>query len=142
MQGTTETLRVKTVSGDIVVPQARGFVELNTVSGGIEVVSRGLRKGTIRNVSGRTVFTGTLPRDGSLHFENTSGVTELRVPAGVDARFDLSSLASGEIRSDFGPEPRRSGHPGGSQTLRFTQGSGGAEITARTVSGTIRLRKE
>lgn len=142
MLGSTETLRVKTLSGSISVPRARGFVELTTVSGAIEVASQGVRKGTIRNVSGRTTFSGSVPRGASLHFENTNGVIDLRVPEGVDARFDLSSLADGEIRNEFGPEPRRRNQHTWGEAVRFTEGSGGAEVTARTVNGQIRLRRE
>ena len=142
IDGTTETLRAKTVSGGISVPAARGFVELGTVSGDIQVVSQGLRRGTIRNVSGRTRFSGGVPRDGSLHFENTSGETELRVPGGMAADFELTSLATGEIRSELGPRSGRPRDEEGMQVLKFSTGSRGAQITARTVSGTIRLREQ
>lgn len=142
MTGTTETLRVKTVSGNIRVPQARGFVELFTVSGDLDVTSRGLRRGTLNSISGRTVFRGSVPRDGSLHFDNTSGTIDLRVPAGIAADFDLSALGSGEIDSEFaGARAQRVSRTAGVETLRFSSGPGGAAITARTVSGVIRLRK-
>lgn len=142
LDGSTGTLRVATVSGDVSVPRARGFVELATVSGDIEVVSEGVRRGTIRNVSGETVFRGSVPRDASLSFETTSGETEIHLPASVAADFDLSALRNGEIRSDFGPRPARSGGDGWMRTLRFSHGGGGAQITARTMSGTIRVRKQ
>lgn len=142
MEGTTGTLRVKTVSGDVSVPRARGFVELATVSGNLAVTSEGVRRATIRNVSGETVFRGSVPRDASLAFEGTSGETEIHLPARVSADFELSALGNGEIRSDFGPRPGRTGGDEGMQMLRFSHGGGGAQITARTMSGTIRLRKQ
>lgn len=142
MLGSTETLRVQTVSGGISVPRARGSLELSTVSGDVRVGSQGVRRATVRNVSGRTEFSGVVPRSASLHFENTSGTAELRVPAGVNARFDLSSLGNGEIHNEIGPEPQRRDRHSPAESVRFTRGSGEAEITARTVSGTIRLRKQ
>ncbi|HEU0076884.1 MAG TPA: DUF4097 family beta strand repeat-containing protein, partial [Longimicrobiaceae bacterium] len=105
--GSTETLRVKTVSGSVLVPRARGFVEASSVSGDVQVTGRGLRRATLRSTSGRAVFAGTLPRDGSLHLESISGIVELRVPAGIAADFDLSSLGGGQIESALGPRPTR-----------------------------------
>jgi DUF4097 and DUF4098 domain-containing protein YvlB len=142
MLGSTETLRVQTVSGGISVPRAQGFLELSTVSGDIRVVSQGVRRATLRTVSGWTEFSGVVPRNASLHFENTSGTAELRVPSGVSARFDLSSLGNGEIDNKLGPEPQRRDRHSPAESVRFTHGAGEAEITARTVSGTIRLRKQ
>lgn len=139
--GTTETLRVKTVSGNVRVPRAQGFVEAASISGDVQVTGR-LRRATLRSTSGRAVFAGSVPRDGSLHLESTSGIVELRVPAGIAADWDLSSLGGGQIESALGPRPvRQEGAPGMS-TLRFSSGEGGAEITARTVSGVILVKKQ
>lgn len=142
MLGSTETLRVQTVSGGISVPRAQGFLELSTVSGSVRIASQGVRRATVRNVSGHTEFSGVVPRNASLYFENTSGSAELRVPAGVSARFDLSSLGSGRIENEFGPAARRRDPDSTAESVRFTRGAGGAEVTARTVSGTIRLRRQ
>ncbi|HEX2190852.1 MAG TPA: DUF4097 family beta strand repeat-containing protein [Longimicrobiaceae bacterium] len=140
--GTTETLRVKTVSGHVRVPRAGSFVDAVSVSGDVEVTGGGLRRATLRSTSGRVAFTGTLPRDGSLHLESTSGVVELRVPSGIAAHFDLSSLGSGEVESELGPRPTRDDDSPSVERLRFSNGPGGAEITARTVSGVVRLRRQ
>lgn len=140
--GSTETLRVKTVSGSVRVPRARGFVEASSVSGDVQVAGRELRRATLRSTSGRAVFAGSVPRDGSLHLESTSGIVELRVPAGIAADFDLSSLGGGQIESALGPPPTRQDRSPGVSTLRFSSGAGGAEITARTVSGVILLKKQ
>ncbi len=140
--GSTETLRVRTVSGDVRVPRARGFVEASSVSGDVQVTGHGLRRATLRSTSGKAVFSGSVPRDGSLHLESTSGIVELRVPAGIAADFDLSSLGGGQIESALGPRPTRQESSPGVSTLRFSSGSGGAEITARTVTGIILLKKQ
>ncbi|HEX7242099.1 MAG TPA: DUF4097 family beta strand repeat-containing protein [Longimicrobiaceae bacterium] len=142
LKGSTASLRVKTMSGDILVPRAVGFVELVTVTGDIDVTSRGVRRGTLRSTAGRTRFAGSVPRDGSLRFETSSGEIDLRLPRDVAADFELTSLGGGEILSELGPEPRRSGNGSEVEVLRFSSGSGGAEITARTVSGSIRLRRQ
>lgn len=139
--GSTETLRIKTVSGSVRVPRAQGFVEASSISGDVQVTGR-LRRATLRSTSGRAVFAGSVPRDGSLHLESTSGIVELRVPAGIAAHFDLSSLGGGQIESALGPRPTRQEGAPGMSTLRFSNGSGGAEITARTVSGVILLKKQ
>ncbi len=139
--GSTETLRVRTVSGDVHVPRARGFVEASSISGDVQVTGR-LRRATLRSTSGRAVFSGSVPRDGSLHLESTSGIVELRLPDGIAADFDFSSLGGGQIESAMGPRPTRQEGSPGMSTLRFSSGSGGAEITARTVSGVILLKKQ
>jgi len=140
--GSTETLRVRTVSGNVRVPRARGFVEASSVSGDVQVTGQGLRRATLRSTSGRALFAGSVPRDGSLHLESTSGIVELRVPAGIAADFDLSSLGGGQIESALGPRPTRQERSPGVSTLRFSSGPGGAEITARTVTGIILLKKQ
>jgi DUF4097 and DUF4098 domain-containing protein YvlB len=140
--GTTETLRVKTVSGSVRVQRAQGFVEATSVSGDVQVTGRGLRRATLRSTSGRAVYAGSIPRDGSLHLESISGIVEIRVPSGISAHFDFSSLGGGQIESAMGPRPTRQEGAPGMSTLRFSSGSGGAEITARTVTGVILLKKQ
>ena len=115
LKGSTASLRVKTMSGDIFVPRAVGFVELVTVTGDIDVTSRGVRRGTLRSTAGRTRFAGAVPRDGSLRFETSSGEIDLRLPRNVAADFELTSLGGGRSSASWG---RSRGAPGTARRWR------------------------
>jgi DUF4097 and DUF4098 domain-containing protein YvlB len=151
------TLEVETVSADIDVSEVGGdaelesvsgrinyvggadVLELNTVSGAIEAITdRPVQDGDFESVSGRITLESDLASGGRFNLETVSGNIELRLPASVSADFDIESF-SGSIRNDFGMEPSRPSRYLPSEELKFSLGGGDARVTAKTISGTIRL---
>jgi hypothetical protein len=147
LAGGTGRARVKTVSGDILLRGASRDLGASTLSGRIVVRAAGwqrggtgVQRGKFESVTGDIRFEGELGRGGVVEVESQSGNIEVRVPAHTIADFDVVTI-QGTITNTLGPgeqQPKlRSGGTG--NELRFSTGTGGAQVTVRTFKGAIVL---
>ncbi|HKQ53708.1 MAG TPA: DUF4097 family beta strand repeat-containing protein [Pyrinomonadaceae bacterium] len=123
----SDFLRVKTVSGDILLDEiGPARVEANTISGELRL-------------------TGRLARGGTYDFTTTTGDVTMLMPP--DSSFKVNAKVSehGEIITEFPLQYKGPGTPATPlQTGRLlgTYGSGDATINLISFSGTLRLRKQ
>jgi DUF4097 and DUF4098 domain-containing protein YvlB len=135
VRGLVTNVRVATVSGDVDLARATGTIDASSTSGDLDIVSEGVRSGKFGSTSGTVAYRGTVVADALLNFTTSSGEINLEVTRDVNADFDIENV-TGRIRSDVGPDPRRNRYTGG-ESLRFTNGRGGARIVVRNVSGEV-----
>jgi hypothetical protein len=143
LAGGTGRARVKTVSGDILLRGASQDLGASTLSGRIVVRAAGwqrggtgVQRGKFESVAGDIRFEGELGRGGVVEVESQSGKIEVRVPANTVADFDALTIG-GTITNALG-EARPTARLGGKgQELRFSTGTGGAQVTVRTFKGAI-----
>jgi hypothetical protein len=64
---------------------------------------------------------------------------DVTVESSPDAHFDVSSF-SGDIDNNFGPKPTRVSKYSPGMELHFSNGSGSATLSARTLSGDVHLQ--
>jgi DUF4097 and DUF4098 domain-containing protein YvlB len=131
---------VESVNGPVSVKGARGEVEASTVNGALTVTGGSFERARLETVNGRILFEGELATHASLEVESVGGSVELRLPAGTDADFTLSTF-SGSIRNAWGSEGTRTSKFTREQEQSFTAGSGGATVTIQTLSGDVVLTK-
>jgi DUF4097 and DUF4098 domain-containing protein YvlB len=136
--GSKAHVNASSISGTVYVTDMDGTLEASSVSGDVKVGHNKLSGATLSSTSGNLRCEGTLQKDGDYEFHNVSGDVELYFGATPDARFDVSSF-SGDIRNTFGPKPTRVSKYSPGEELHFTSGNGGAQVTARTLSGDVRL---
>jgi len=139
--GGAQTVRARTGSGQIVLMKLGTVSELTaiTVSGPILVTGVAASTGRLETVSGNVTFNADVDRRGRFEVQTHGGDVELRLPADIEAEFDLHSLGGTVL---FGllakqgdvSKPISSGKP----ILRAT-GGGGAQITVRSFKGAIRV---
>ena len=134
------SLRVQTVSGDLTVRGAGQRLDAETVSGTLSATVSTLVDGQLETVSGEIRIEADLAGNGRLEAQTVSGDVELRVPGSVGAEFDVRTF-SGSIGNDFGQEARRTSEHGSGRELRFTNGSGAARVSIKTLSGDVRILK-
>jgi len=127
------------VSGSITVELATGRLDAETVSGDIRVANGSLESASFETVSGSISYEGDLVGDGRYQFESMSGGITLVVPPGVSAEFDVATF-SGDIDNEIGPRPQRTSKFTSEQELEFSAGSGGAEVTIESFSGSIKIK--
>jgi hypothetical protein len=137
----TSQARAKTVSGRLALRDGSGSAEASTVSGSATVEGGRFSRLTLSSVSGVLRFRGDLERGGMYHLNSHSGTIELRLPARVEADFEVSTF-SGSVSNDFGPPAERVSRYGPGRELRFTTGGGGARVVAKTFSGSVRLSRQ
>ncbi len=142
VSGVAGALDLSSIAGGITVRGGAGSLEVATVSGDIAIEGGGtLKDGSFESVSGRIEVRANLDPRGSFRIETVSGDQVIRVPAGVDARFEASTF-SGDIENQLGPGPDRTGSIMPSKQLKFSAGKGGARVDLRSFSGTIRIQKQ
>jgi len=141
LDGLTGSVSVESVSGSIEVRCDLRELEIEAISGSIEIeATPRLRSADIEIVSGNVTMSGDLNPSGDYSFEAVSGHITLNIPAGTGADYEIETF-SGRIKNDFGPRPEKADFLP-SLSLSFSVGSGGADITIETLSGTIELRED
>ncbi len=140
LKGVDTNAVAESVSGSIRLEGVSNQVEASTVSGSIDVRAGEITRGEFETVSGTVDIVCTLGRSARLDASSHSGNVTLELPASVSASFEASTF-SGRIENDFGPQPRSESKWVPSKTLEFTTGSGDAEVTLETFSGSVRIRK-
>jgi DUF4097 and DUF4098 domain-containing protein YvlB len=129
---------LKTVSGDILLENSEGDVEAEVVSGDIELIDiSGAGEVMSKSVSGSVKYVGNLSRNGSYSFNVLNGDVTLLIPS--NSAFQLyAKTFSGNINTDF--EITLTGKLS-KKELRGTVNGGGAELTLKTFSGDVYLKK-
>jgi hypothetical protein len=131
-------VRANTVNGGVTVRNTNGRVRANTVNGGVDVNT------TAGPVNAETVNgnveakMATLQGDDDMTFKTVNGTVSIYVPARFDANFRFDTVHGG-IDSDF---PMNITGRFGPRHASGTIGSGGRDIRASSVNGSIELRKQ
>ena len=131
-------VRARTVNGGVEVRNAGGRVRANSVNGTVDVNT------AVGPVSAETVNGDVEARMTSLQgndpmdFKTVNGSVTIVVPARFDADFRFDTVHGG-IESDF---PMTLTGRFGPRHARGTIGSGGRDIRASSVNGSIELRKQ
>ncbi|RLB58352.1 MAG: hypothetical protein DRI34_05100 [Deltaproteobacteria bacterium] len=145
VRGVSGDIVLDGISGDVTVSLVSGTVrarklhspllEVQTVSGGIDVDATGLERVRTRAVSGDTVLSGRPDGTASLVASSVSGDIELRLPAGCGFEVNFGSI-SGSLSSDFAGE-----REDGRRRVHLRVGDGTVSIKVGTVSGDLALRR-
>jgi hypothetical protein len=143
--GGTGRAQVKTVSGDILLRGASTDLGASTLSGTIVVRAAGwqrggtgVQRGRFESVTGDIQFVGDVGRGGVLELESQSGKVDVRLAPTTVADFDLLTIG-GTITNTLTPATPQRPATGGGAALKFSTGSGGAQLTVRTFRGPIVL---
>ncbi len=128
-------LRIKTISGDMIVSGADGDVQVKTVSGDTELTLGSLTSARIESVSGDVKVSSTLAPSGQFDASSISGDLHVKFAAQPDADIDVQSF-SGSISNCFGPKPTEE-HYGPGSRLNFRSGKGGGKVHLDTKSGDV-----
>jgi hypothetical protein len=131
-------VRAHTVNGGVVVRNTSGPVRAGTVNGGVDVnTSTGpVSAETVNgNVDARMA---ALQGDDDMSFKTVNGSVSIYVPARFDATFRFDTVHGG-IDSDF---PMTMSGKWGPRHASGTIGSGGRDIRASSVNGSISLRRQ
>ena len=127
------------ISGTVRIMHVDGNLDAESVSGDVKVSDSTLTNVQMTSTSGNLAFQGTLQKGGEYEFNNVSGDLTLAVGSSPNAHFDISSF-SGDIDNSFGPKPTRVSKYSPGVELHFTNGSGNAQLSARTLSGDVHLQ--
>ena len=119
VSGATAEVRAHTVNGDVTASTATGPVSATTVNGSVNA------------------HMDALSGDGDMRFSTVNGSVRVDLPAQLDADIDLSTV-NGGFQTDYPITIDGRFNP---RHIRATIGKGGRRIEARTVNGSVTLRK-
>ena len=126
------------VTGNVDVEDVRSDVSASSVSGDIYVSTSELAHGS--TVSGDIeIAMGATDWD-HLDFNTVSGDITISFPDGLDANVSFESI-SGDFDSDFDLNVTRRRDRFIGSSIRGTIGDGGRDLSFKTVSGDVRLRR-
>jgi len=129
--------RLKTGDDDILIVGSGADLNLESVSGDIELERSSSREIEVHTTDGDVDFSGVLLPGGSYAFHSHGGDVTLTLESPVDA--DVSALVyEGEFESDF---PIRAGGFQSGHEFRFTIGEGGARVLLEAFDGEVKLRR-
>lgn len=135
----TRDIEVDSVSGKVFLRgRIAGSVEVETVSGNIEVDTRGERLSRLQlsTVSGDASVRSGIGDAARFSLESVSGDLRLALPSGSSARVEASTF-SGDIDAPGANVVRKRYGPGASLEHRY--GAGDGSIAVETFSGDVRL---
>ena len=131
-------VRANTVNGGVTVRNSMGRVRANTVNGGVDV-NTSAGPVSAETVNGNVeAKMASLQGDDDMSFKTVNGSVSIYVPASFDANFRFDTVHGG-IDSDF---PMNITGRFGPRHASGTIGSGGRDIRASSVNGSIELRKQ
>jgi DUF4097 and DUF4098 domain-containing protein YvlB len=136
--GANAHIKASSVSGEVGVDGVSGDLTAESVSGEVKVSGSHLSRAGVSSTSGDLRYESDLEKGGDYEFHTVSGDVSLGFSGSVSARFDISSF-SGDIDNSFGPHPTRVSKYSPGVELHFVNGSGEAQVSARTLSGDIKL---
>ena len=125
-----------TVNGGLTVEGTRGDIRASPVNGSVEARSTAGRV-EATTVNGSITVRTTVAGANGVEYSTVNGAITIELPANAAAEVDLSTV-NGRISSDFPMTLEGSINP---RRIRATIGAGGPTIRARTVNGSIRVRK-
>lgn len=129
--------RLKTGDDDITILDSTADLELETVSGDLELRGSGARNVQVRTTDGDVDLTGRLLPTGNYEFHSHGGDLTLTLEPPVNA--DVTVLVyQGEFESDF---PIRAQGFRSGEDIRFAIGEGGARVLLDAFDGEVRLRR-
>jgi hypothetical protein len=124
------------VSGDITGTQLAGVLDLNTISGRVDMTQSNFPSADASTVSG-DLHLQTPVAEGPYHFSSVSGSVRMLVPADTRCNVELNSV-SGSIRSSLPAAVTSMGHG-----LKVTQiQGGGTAVRLKSVSGGVSIETE
>ncbi len=126
----------RTVNGQVESSALKGEVEAYTVNGNVHVSTSGYAQGSTVNGS-ITASLGSSDWTHPVRFETVNGSVTLELPSGTNAQFDASTV-NGNISTDFPLTIQGKLSP---KHISGTIGSGGRELSLKTVNGSIELRR-
>lgn len=126
------------VSGSVRATGVDGSLHVESVSGDVRIGNNRLASLEMSSTSGNLTYEGGLLKGGNYEFHNVSGDMDLSFGSSPSAHFDISSF-SGDIDNSFGPRPTRVSKYSPGVELHFTNGSGDAQVSARSLSGDVHI---
>lgn len=134
----TPWIHARTGDGNLLVRGEPQDVDASTIGGTLSIASSTIVRGQFGSVAGNVQYAGSPAANAIFDFSNHSGAIDFLLARSVSGVFSLSSI-TGAIENGFTQVRPIATTP---RSIRLSLGNGGAQISARTFKGAIRLRPQ
>lgn len=134
----TPWVRARTGDGNLLVRGEPQDIDASTIAGTLSIASSSILRGQFGSVSGDVHYSASPAAAAVFDFSNHSGAIDFALARSVSGVFSLSSVL-GPIDNGFSQVRPIASTP---HSIRLSLGRGGAQVTARTFKGAIRLHPE
>lgn len=132
---------VTSVNGDMTLELASKQVKVELVNGELELILKEAEQADLTNVNGdiEAEFPGvTAPQ---IQVSTVNGDATVKLPAQINAKFELAAKAGGDIDNSFNSQKPQSHEYGPGEWLNFANGEGKGQIKMSTVNGSLEIEK-
>lgn len=137
--GSEGKVSFETVNGEINTNTQADEISISNVNGDMELKLNEVKELEISTVNGDLDLALGLADDARVTISSVGGDADIKFVGELSARFNLETHAGGDIRNRLSDDkPNESRYTRG-EKLRFTIGSGSAQVEVDTVGGDIKL---
>lgn len=133
--------QIESVSGDINFSGVFEDTYIKSMAGTIDVTVDNIENLLIKNISGDTLVKGKLSADAEVELSSVSGDIHYKTTDELNAQCEISSYFGGDIMNmltdDVAEEKMHT-----KKNLSFVSGDGSANITMKTVTGSVYIEKQ
>lgn len=138
-QKSSGRLNIKAVSGSVFSNSLANEVKAKCVSGSIHLTLASIDQLALSTVSGEVKADLSLNTRGIVKMSSVSGDIDLNFAGNVNANFDLSASAGGDLVNKLTNDTPKRGKYNARTKLNFTTADGSGSVRGSTVSGTIKI---
>ena len=131
-------VHARTGDGNLLVRGKPQDVDASTIGGTLSIATSTILRGQFGSVAGTVQYAGSPAANAIFDFSNHSGAIEFLLARSASGVFSLSSI-TGTIENGFTQVRPIATTP---RSIRLSLGNGGAQVSARTFKGAIRLRPQ
>ena len=133
-------IQIETVNGDINTNTAAEELTISNVNGDIDLQLDKVKELEISTVNGDIDLAMSTEVLEKAYITTVGGDADIRFEGQVDADFNIEAHSGGDITNNLTGDKVKKDKYGPGESLKFSQGSGKANIEIDTVSGDIRIR--
>src|SRR5215813_13428121 len=140
VRGAGEGAQASSISGSVEISDSKGRIEADVTNGSISLNNIDGKDVSAKSTNGGVVFTGRFYESGRYLFFSANGNVILTLPP--ESNFNLTIKSdNGSMNTEFPLKLEPGIRIGGRGPIRGVVGNGGAEVSAISNNGAVRIKK-
>jgi len=135
-------LEIETVNGDINTDTSATEIGISNVNGEMKINAKSVEEMEVGTVNGDIEVILSLTEKGHFSYSSVGGDADIYFVGDISASFNIETHAGGDITNHLTKDKSKEAKYGPGESLKFSMGTGSAEVQIDTVSGDVTLNKK